>query len=307
MPKQRNIPQRRKTSSKPEETTNSPIATHKQKDSYYRTKILPIIKKLYNIAFAGIVGLVTAASFTRGYAALALFLLTIGTVFTALLIVFISILGSKDHTPIHRSRIYHPNGTITTPDPITVLEHDKAIATNYAAELPALALAAVWVYVWAGIPHVMALYTAYVAYRLLYHPLFRIHLWKEDYCQQFDRPFGAQPLFTQTTAPRVREVVGRADLQNKLNEASNDSLVILDASATWCAPCKQMAPVFSSFADQFPTVTFLTCDVDVSQDIAQDLAISSVPSFILFKNGERLELLRGPSPKKLGETIQDNM
>lgn len=306
MPTQTNARQRRKAS-KSKERSNSSTTTNEQNDSFFRANILPIITKVYYFALAGVIGLLTAASFTRSYAALGLFIFTVGTVFTALLVVFISILGGKDNTPIHRSPIYHPDGTVTTPDPITVLEHDKVIATNYAAELPALALAAVWVYLWAGIPHVMAVYTAYVAYRLLYHPLFRIHLWKEEYCQDFARPFGAQPLFTETTAPRVQHVVGRADLQKKLNEASKDSLVILDASATWCAPCKQMAPVFASFADQFPTATFLTFDVDTSQDIAQDLTITSVPSFILFKNGERLELLRGPSPRKLGETIQDNI
>lgn len=225
----------------------------------------------------------------------------------ALLRVYISILGQQDQTPVQLAAIHRRNGTVTTPEPITVKDHDQKIANNFAAEFPGLGIAAVWFYMWSYFRPSLLAYSAYIMYRITYHPLFRIHLFKQEYCPEFERPWGGAPLFRNSPDESVKVVAGLTEFEQALEDAGEGKLVVVDFSATWCGPCKAMAPVFKQLADDFSDCIFLSVDIDVSQDVAAKMAISSVPTFILFKNGERVEMLRGASQQSLRETIQRQM
>ena len=119
------------------------------------------------------------------------------------------------------------------------------------------------------------------------------------------RPFGTAPLFKKEDTTPVKVVEGRQEFQDALNKAKG--LVVLDCSATWCAPCKQMVPIFEQMAIDNPQITFLTTDIDVSRDLASDLAIASVPSFIIYKDSQKMELVKGADPKKLWMSIKSYM
>jgi thioredoxin len=63
--------------------------------------------------------------------------------------------------------------------------------------------------------------------------------------------------------------------------------VVLDVYATWCGPCQQMAPVFEELEkEQGAHYTFAKLNVDEARDVSIKLGVSSVPTFIFFKNGE---------------------
>lgn len=223
-----------------------------------------------------------------------------------LLFTFMSILRRPDHTSVHLLPIHRPDGTVSQQEPITVHEHDKKVASYFASELPALAMAAAWVYVWSNFRPAVLSYAAYLFYRFMYHPLFRVHLWKEPYCDEFERPFGGVPLFREGNEEPVKVVHGNDAFEAALNSAVEGQLVVVDFSAKWCGPCKAIAPLFKQMATELEDVLFVTVDVDVSQDVAEKMAISSIPTFIFFKDGERLEMLRGASSDKLRTTIQQH-
>lgn len=70
---------------------------------------------------------------------------------------------------------------------------------------------------------------------------------------------------------------------------NGDKLVLVDFFATWCGPCKMLAPIVEQVSEQFDDVIFAKCDVDECMEQAQKYGIMSVPTIILFKGGKELE------------------
>lgn len=67
-------------------------------------------------------------------------------------------------------------------------------------------------------------------------------------------------------------------------------LVLVDFWATWCGPCKMLAPTVSEIADEYEgKVKVCMLDVDQAMDIAMSYGVASIPTLILFKDGEILK------------------
>ena len=63
--------------------------------------------------------------------------------------------------------------------------------------------------------------------------------------------------------------------------------VVVDFFATWCGPCRMLAPVLESVAEDFEDkVKFVKLDVDEAPDVAKDYSVMSIPTLIIIKNGE---------------------
>ena len=74
--------------------------------------------------------------------------------------------------------------------------------------------------------------------------------------------------------------------QNFNQEISNNALLLVDFWAEWCGPCKSMHPIFTRMAKKYKQVRFARVNVDNAQDIAMKYGVQSIPTFIMFKNGE---------------------
>jgi len=74
--------------------------------------------------------------------------------------------------------------------------------------------------------------------------------------------------------------------QNFNQEITNNDLLLVDFWAEWCGPCKSMHPIFTRMAKKYKRVRFARVNVDNSQDIAMKYGVQSIPTFIMFKNGE---------------------
>ena len=63
--------------------------------------------------------------------------------------------------------------------------------------------------------------------------------------------------------------------------------VLVDFYADWCGPCKMMAPIVTELADNFAgTCTVRQCNIDETLKVAQNDRVMSIPTVIVFKNGE---------------------
>ncbi|KAK8042445.1 Thioredoxin [Apiospora phragmitis] len=81
----------------------------------------------------------------------------------------------------------------------------------------------------------------------------------------------------------------------------NNKVVLLDCFATWCGPCKAISPMLVNHSndEQFKDVFFAKIDVDELPEVSQELGIRAMPTFMLFKDGEKAEELVGANPPAL--------
>nr|CAB3452165.1 unnamed protein product [Digitaria exilis] len=75
--------------------------------------------------------------------------------------------------------------------------------------------------------------------------------------------------------------------------------VVIDFTASWCGPCRFIAPVFGEFAKKYPHVFFLKVDVDELRDVAEEYNIEGMPTFHFIKDGEKIDLVVGANKDEL--------
>lgn len=85
------------------------------------------------------------------------------------------------------------------------------------------------------------------------------------------------------------------------SELISNGLVLVDFYAVWCGPCKMMHPVIEEFSKNNASVKVIKVDVDEHQDLARNYAVMSIPTLILFKDGETVEKNIGFTPKDVLE------
>ncbi|KAK8937548.1 TPR repeat-containing thioredoxin TDX [Platanthera guangdongensis] len=94
------------------------------------------------------------------------------------------------------------------------------------------------------------------------------------------------------------------ELNAKLDAAATQSrLAIIYFTATWCGPCRFMAPAYQTLAEQHPKVVFLKIDIDEVGDAARRWNVSSVPTFFFVKDGKEIDKIIGADKSGLERRI----
>jgi len=101
--------------------------------------------------------------------------------------------------------------------------------------------------------------------------------------------------------------VKTVDEYNNLVNNSSSKLVVVDFSATWCGPCRMIAPKFAELSTKYADAVFIHVDVDELNALPDVADVSGVPTFKYFKNGNKITTFSGANAQKIEDTIKANV
>ena len=74
--------------------------------------------------------------------------------------------------------------------------------------------------------------------------------------------------------------------------------LVVDFWATWCGPCRMLAPVIAELAEEYDgRITVGKCDVEENEDLAATFGIRNIPTILFFKGGQVVDKIVGAQPK----------
>ncbi|SCU79328.1 LAMI_0A08306g1_1 [Lachancea mirantina] len=102
----------------------------------------------------------------------------------------------------------------------------------------------------------------------------------------------------------VSQIKASADFEKAI---AADKLVVVDFFATWCGPCKMIAPMLEKFSQEYSQADFIKVDVDELPEVAQKHEVSAMPTIVYFKSGKEVGRVVGANPAAIKQTIASNV
>lgn len=85
---------------------------------------------------------------------------------------------------------------------------------------------------------------------------------------------------------------------DNMEAAKASSVAVVDFSATWCGPCRMVAPLMEELSEEMAGVNFYNVDVDQNNSLAIEYGISSIPAILVLKDGKPVNMSVGFRPKE---------
>lgn len=99
-------------------------------------------------------------------------------------------------------------------------------------------------------------------------------------------------------------MVRQAASSKEFKEFIAQGTTVVDFTASWCGPCKMIAPFFEELSKTYTSVKFIKVDVDELEDITAEAGVSAMPSFFIYKDGVVVDQLVGAAKDKLEAMIK---
>lgn len=91
-------------------------------------------------------------------------------------------------------------------------------------------------------------------------------------------------------------------------EKSFEKPIILDFMATWCNPCKKLAPILEAVAEKHgDKLELVVVDVDKEQDIAKEFSVMGMPTVLFIKDGEVVDSFTGGQTEAFVNELADSL
>ena len=87
----------------------------------------------------------------------------------------------------------------------------------------------------------------------------------------------------------IKHITNAQEFDSEIKEGK----VLVDFFATWCGPCKMLSPVLEEVSNENPDLSVLKIDVDEVNELASRYGIQAIPTLILFKDGQRVDVRMG--------------
>lgn len=95
--------------------------------------------------------------------------------------------------------------------------------------------------------------------------------------------------------------------KTEFDQIKNDGVLLVDFFANWCGPCKMVAPILEELSKEYDgKVNMVKIDVDQEPSLSGSFGVMSIPTIIIFKNGEIAKQITGFQPKpQLQQAIEE--
>ncbi|SPJ70325.1 probable thioredoxin [Fusarium torulosum] len=113
-------------------------------------------------------------------------------------------------------------------------------------------------------------------------------------------PLAARPFHSSAARLAVQDIKTTKEFKELVS--TTDKAVLVDCFATWCGPCKAISPILNKLSEQdalSKSIQFVKFDVDELPDLTADLGVRAMPTFFVFKNGDKVDQLVGADPQAL--------
>ncbi|KAF3936330.1 Thioredoxin-1 [Dactylella cylindrospora] len=82
-----------------------------------------------------------------------------------------------------------------------------------------------------------------------------------------------------------------------------EKVTVVDFYATWCGPCKQISPFVEKLSKEYEDTNFVKIDVDEVSDVAAECGVRAMPTFMIFRNDEKVGEVIGANPAALKAAV----
>lgn len=106
-------------------------------------------------------------------------------------------------------------------------------------------------------------------------------------------------------ARRCMSVINLSDESAIEKFRAINSKSVLYFTATWCPPCKAIAPIYEEMSKRYPDIAFGKVDVDENADASLDFEVNAVPTFVLFDGEVATEKFSGADKDKLEKKVME--
>ncbi|KAK0388337.1 hypothetical protein NLU13_4582 [Sarocladium strictum] len=103
----------------------------------------------------------------------------------------------------------------------------------------------------------------------------------------------------------VQSITTKAQFDELISKTPH---VVVQATASWCGPCKAITPFYNKHADTLAVpdkYAFARFDTDDVPDLAFELGVRSIPAFFFFENGDKANSITGASPPALKKAVEE--
>ena len=112
-------------------------------------------------------------------------------------------------------------------------------------------------------------------------------------------------IMATTSELELKELKTRDEFIRALKDAG-DKLMVVDFFASWCTPCVKIVPFVRELAATYTNVVFCKVNVDENTETAEYYGIKAMPTFMLFRNGFKIERLQGADRERLKALIDQH-
>ncbi|KAI6673339.1 hypothetical protein NL676_001245 [Syzygium grande] len=121
---------------------------------------------------------------------------------------------------------------------------------------------------------------------------------------QYQKDEGDSDHHVEFAGGNVHLITTKESWDQKLSEANKDGKIVLaNFSATWCGPCKLMAPFYSELSEKHTSIMFLVVDVDELTEMSTSWDIKATPTFFFLRGGQQIDKLVGANKPELQKKI----